>query len=351
MEQAREIKNFVRSTGVMCWFDKDSFIAGEVWDRSRQLALRKAEVVIVVCSAATTERNGIYQRELNEALQLSSDRRLGTVHIIPLRMEDCSLPPELSRLQYVDYFEPTWRRKVAGGLAKACGEAGEEVPLPLAVAAAEPDESNVLLRSISEECCGGTLEVDWFTYAIDGDYWDLVNGVIRARALGGLFEARRQLSEWWKPADSCWELHLTEFHRKGQLVSLMVASWSYFTGAAHPSHGVQSINILGEGAGIVPVADLFEGSNDGLKFITDFVNLDLRRQYLDAEDKPNMSQYAEENGWILFEHYNFNESGMQINLSSASCLLHVLGEHQVYAPWQIAGQFLAPTAKRILLGE
>lgn len=110
---AREIKSFIRSTGVACWFDKDDLVAGEDWDRARGLALREADVIVVLCAAQTTERNGVYQREINEALSLRNDRRLGVVYIIPVRIEEAPLPPELSRLQYVDYFEPSWRRKFA----------------------------------------------------------------------------------------------------------------------------------------------------------------------------------------------------------------------------------------------
>ncbi|HEX8470052.1 MAG TPA: toll/interleukin-1 receptor domain-containing protein [Brevundimonas sp.] len=351
VEIAREVKSFIRSTGVVCWFDKDDLVAGEDWDRARSLALREADVVVVLCAAQTTERNGVYQREINEALSLRNDRRLGLVYIIPLRIEDASLPPELSRLQYVDYFDPSWRRKCAASLARAVSEQNENVPPALQVAAAQPDEGGVVLREINEEIPQGTLSATWLSYALDGDYWDFVNGVIRARALGGLYQARRHLTEWWKPSGSDWELHISEHYRKGQLVSLTVGTSSYFSGAAHPNHGIQSINILGEAAGVVGAADLFDTSLDALKFLTDYVNLDLRRQYGRSGEEIDLTYYVETYGWEFFDQFNFNEAGMQLNFSSMSGLPHVLGYQEVYLPWQHAGHFLSPTAKRILLGS
>ena len=225
------------------------------------------------------------------------------------------------------------------------------MPLALQVAAAQPDEGGIIPREVSEDLPQGTLHATWHTYAMDGDYWDFVNGLIRARALGGLYEARRQLAEWWQPSGSDWELHVSEFYRKGQLVSLLVATSSYFSGAAHPNHGVQSINILGEGAGIVTATELFNPSGDALKFLIDYVNLDLRRQYGGSEEQIDITSYAETYGWELFDQFNFNEAGMQLNLSSMSGLPHVLGYQEVYLPWQHAGKFLAPAAKRILLGS
>lgn len=348
---AREIKSFIRSTGVACWFDKDDLVAGEDWDRARGLALREADVIVVLCAAQTTERNGVYQREINESLSLRNDKRLGVVYIIPVRIEDAPLPPELSRLQYVDYFEPSWRRKFAASLARAVSEQNEDVPPALQVAAAQPDEGGVVLREINEEIPQGTLSATWLSYALDGDYWDFVNGVIRARALGGLYEARRHLTEWWKPSGSDWELHVSEHYRKGQLVSLTVGTSSYFSGAAHPNHGLQSINILGEDAGIVLAADLFDTSSEALKFLTDYVNLDLRRQYGGSGDEIDLTYYADTYGWEFFDQFNFNEAGMQLNFSSMSGLPHVLGYQEVYLPWQHVGHFLAPIAKRILLGS
>ena len=347
---AREVAGFVRSVGIDCWFDKNSLIAGEEWDRSRRLALQDANVVLVLCNSVTTGRNGVYQREINEAIRLSADRRLGTIHILPLRLEDVSLPPELSRLQYVDHFDPNWRRKVAAGLDRACKEAGEAVPDRLMVAAAQPDEGGIIPCSKHEERPAGTIEADWIEYAIDGEYWDFVNGVIRSKALGGVYQARRQLDEWWQKSGSSWEIKMSEFHRKGELVSLTVGSFNYFAGAAHPSHGVATINMLGPQAGIMSAYDLFDGDAEALAFLTDYVNLDLRRQSAGTDEKFNISKYVESYGWDLYEHYGFNESGMQINLSSMSGLPHVLGYFDTYLPWQSVERFLAPVARRVLLG-
>ena len=347
---AREVAGFVRSVEINCWFDKHSLVAGEDWDRSRRLALQEANVVLALCSSATTGRNGVYQRELNEALKLSADRRLGTIHILPLRVEDVSLPPELSRLQYVDLFDPTWRRKVAEGLARACQEAGEAVPDRLTVAAAQPDEGGVISRSKHEERPAGTLHADWIEYAIDGEYWEFVNGIIRSKALGGFYQARRQLDEWWQKSGSSWEINVSEFHRKGELVSLTIGSYNYFARAAHPNHGIGTINVLGPQAGVMSAYDLFDGNADALAFLTEYVNLDVRRQSAGSGQELDISYYANSYSWELYEHYAFNEAGMQINLSSMSGLPHALGLFDVYLPWQSVGQFLAPVARRVLLG-
>ncbi len=339
---AREVATFIRSTGIDCWFDKDALVAGEDWDRARSLALRGADVVVILCASQTIGRNGVYQREINEALRAQDDRRLGVIYIIPIRIEDAPLPPELSRLQYVNYLDASWRRRFAVGLARAFRENGEALPAALEVASALPDEGGTLPHEVTEERPEGNLNVNWLTYLMDGEYWDFVNSVIRAKALGGLYEARRRFAERQGASGSDWELHVSEHYRKGQLVSLVVGHSSYFSGAAHPNHGVETINILGEDGGIITAQDLFTTSSRTLKFLTDYIKFDLRRQYGGTAEEVDLIHYVDTYGWKFFDHFSFNEAGMQLNFSSMSGLPHVLGYQAVYLPWQHAGEFGLP---------
>lgn len=146
-------------------------------------------------------------------------------------------------------------------------------------------------------------------------------------------------------------MSISEFHRRDKLVSLVIGTSSYFSRALHPNHGLFTINFLGEEAGIVGAQDLFEATGEGFSFLTDYVNLDLRRQYGSTGDKVDITSYAETYGWEFYEHFNFNEAGMRLNLSAASGLPHALGMHEVYIPWEHVGQLLAPVSRRILLGR
>jgi hypothetical protein len=282
---------------------------------------------------------------------LLDDKRVGTIYLLPIRLEDVALPPEIGWLHYLDKFHPNWRAKLATALKKAIEERNEVSPPKLDVAAAVSDQGGIIPRSISEERPEGALQVDWPHYSFEGDYWDFVNSEITSRALGGLFATRRRLAEWWQKSGSDWEFHISEFHRKGQLVSLIIARSEYFAGAAHPNHGIETLNIFGEDAGVMSVAELFDHAPAALSFLTDYVNLDLRRQFMGNGEQVDISHYAETYRWELYDHFNFNEAGMRLNLSSASGLPHVLGVLDVYLPWEHMGELLAPVARRILLGS
>ncbi|NVD44316.1 toll/interleukin-1 receptor domain-containing protein [Qipengyuania atrilutea] len=351
-ETAKEVRSFIRSVGLETWFDKDNLIGGDDWDRKRELGLADADLVVIICSTATTGRNGVYHREIAEALAHAKDRRLGTRYIIPLRLEDVPLPPELQRLQYIDHHAEFWRRELAIAFEAACRENNAAIPSSLKVAAAVPDEGGIRSLTLFDEREKGQVHTDWIEYEQEGEYWLYVNSVIRARALGHHYQARRFIDDresptgWSGGSDS--EIAISEFYRKDDLVSLSVGWADYYAGAAHPNHGLETINFFGDQAGIITVEELFDLDTRALYFLRDYVNLDIKRQALEGEEW-DVSQYVADYGWGIFKHFSFNEKGMVLNLSASSGLPHVLGYHDVYVPWEHIGQMLSPVARQILL--
>lgn len=349
-DDAREVAGFLKAVGVDRWFDKDSIAAGEDWDRTRKVALADADLVVVLCASQTISRDGVYQREINEALELARDRRPGGVFIIPLRLEKVDLPPELSRLQYVDKWEPAWRRKLAAGLVHASEGLSEPAAEPLRVAAAEPDEGGVLQRELHLEDGAGQIDATWIQYEASGDYWDYVNGLITARALGASYSARRQFAERDRSGSSYLEYGVSEFNRKGDLVSLVIGSSSFYAGAAHPNNLIETLNVMGPRAGTLTVAELFGHSSEGLGFLAEYTAADLRRQHVGTGQQAPDAWFPDgDAAWRPFEQFGFNEAGMIINLSAASGLPHVFGVLDVYIPWHQAEPFLTPVAKRVVL--
>lgn len=353
--EARQIRNFIRSVGLDSWFDKDNLVAGDDWDRERCIALASVDLVVILCADATMGRNGVYHREINEALAHAKDRRSGTRYIIPVRQADVELPPELKRLQYVDLHATNWERSLAIALRKAVEENGKTIPSALAVAAAEPDEGGVVAHKIVEARSNGHLHAEWITYDLSGDYWEYVNSVIRSQVLGELYQSRRHLDEWPKvdefPEGSSWEVTLSEYYRKDQLVSLTVGWFNYFVGSAHPNHGIKTINVFGEQAGIITVSELFDYDKDSLNFLGKYVDQEIVRQAISDKEIWSIERFVEELGWELFEQFSFNDQGMILNLSSGSGLPHAFGYLDVYVPWRRLEGHLSPVAKDILLAH
>jgi TIR domain len=85
LDLAWEVYDFVRTLGVQIWFDKESLIAGQNWDRERATAQKSADLIILICSSETINKSGVIQREIKDALDLLRDKPLSHIFLVSLR--------------------------------------------------------------------------------------------------------------------------------------------------------------------------------------------------------------------------------------------------------------------------
>jgi hypothetical protein len=84
LKVAREVYGFLTSVGVDVWFDKESLVAGQVWDRERKEAQKRADLTVLVCSRETVEREGVIQREVKDILDLLEEKPVGDIYLSSL---------------------------------------------------------------------------------------------------------------------------------------------------------------------------------------------------------------------------------------------------------------------------
>lgn len=350
LEDAKTVYRFVRSVDLECWWDKENLIGGQDWNRERRDAQAAADIIILICSEETTGRNGVIQREINEALDASRDRRPDQIYVVPLRTAAIDLPTEITRYQYIDIFQSGWRTKLAITLKKALEQRGLVASSKLKVAASTSVSGNKTDVLCEEKDDHGDRSVSFFRYDEEGEYWDYVNSEITSIAIGGYYESRRHMLDWGSAlGESYWELGITEFHRFGELISLVVGCSSYFSGAAHPNHAVTTMNIFGPHCGKICIRDLFEDSRKALTILKEYSEFDLKRQSIESSSEAvSILDYVETYEWHLFENFNVNERGMVIHFSAASGIPHALGVFDIYIPWEGVSSFLPSSVRTFL---
>ena len=72
LTQAREIYAFLVSLGLNVWFDKESLVAGQDWERESGKAQRNADLIVQICSVEVISKTGIIQREIRNTCSLSN---------------------------------------------------------------------------------------------------------------------------------------------------------------------------------------------------------------------------------------------------------------------------------------
>jgi hypothetical protein len=101
----RELHAQLKQDGFAPWLDSEDILPGEEWEAAIRHAVRSSHVVLVCLSQGSVSKAGFLQRELRFALQVAEEQPEGTIFIIPLRLEDCTVPEALSRWQWLNHFE------------------------------------------------------------------------------------------------------------------------------------------------------------------------------------------------------------------------------------------------------
>jgi hypothetical protein len=105
----------LNAAGARVWLDQIELVPGFPWDDSIENALKDAAQMLVVLTPSSVESPNV-KNEIHRAL------RNGKV-IIPVMYQDCSLPLNIERMQYVDF-----RSEYARGLARLLTHLGVEKP-------------------------------------------------------------------------------------------------------------------------------------------------------------------------------------------------------------------------------
>jgi hypothetical protein len=92
-------------SGIDPWLDEQKLLPGEDWDLEIRTAVKSSDVVLVFLSTDSINKEGYVQKEIRQALDVADEKPEGTIFIIPLRLEDCDVPPRLQRWQWLNLFE------------------------------------------------------------------------------------------------------------------------------------------------------------------------------------------------------------------------------------------------------
>jgi hypothetical protein len=86
------------------WLDEERLLPGQKWEDEIEITVSKSDAVIVFLSNRSVTKEGYVQKELKMALDIADEKPEGTIFIIPLRLEECVVPSQLKKWQWIDYF-------------------------------------------------------------------------------------------------------------------------------------------------------------------------------------------------------------------------------------------------------
>lgn len=103
-EAIRALYRALSYQGINVWFDEEKLLPGQHWQREIPEALYKSDVIIVCLSKSAITKEGYIQREIGYALDAAKEKPDGTIFLIPVKIEECDVPKQLSHLQWSNLF-------------------------------------------------------------------------------------------------------------------------------------------------------------------------------------------------------------------------------------------------------
>ncbi len=131
---AKKLYRAFEDTGFHAWLDKKRLMPGQNWPRAIESAIQTSDFFVPCFSARATTKRGSFHSELRYALFCASKVPLDEIFLVPVRLDDCVVPPRISKqIQYLDLF-PDWAAGVKRLIAtmKAQSECRKRKRLPQA---------------------------------------------------------------------------------------------------------------------------------------------------------------------------------------------------------------------------
>jgi formylglycine-generating enzyme required for sulfatase activity len=105
--QVREVYHRLRAIdGFEPWLDEEDLLPSQEWDYEIKRALKSSDFILIFLSRNSVAKRGYVQREMKLALDAWQELPEGTIHTIPVRIDDCDAPESFRRYHWANLFEP-----------------------------------------------------------------------------------------------------------------------------------------------------------------------------------------------------------------------------------------------------
>jgi len=105
IQMIRSIYRRLSDNGINVWFKEEFLLPGQNKKQQPEKAIRKSNIIIVCLSKAAINKKGLFQKEIKYALELANEQPEGSIFIIPVKLDDCNIPEQLSHLHELKYYE------------------------------------------------------------------------------------------------------------------------------------------------------------------------------------------------------------------------------------------------------
>jgi len=126
-EEVRGLYKRLTLDGFDAWLDEEDLLPGDEWQSEIPKAVRRSDVVIVCLSKQAIDKAGYVQKEIKFALDTADEQPEGATFLVPLKLEECTVPERLGRWQWVNYYDAHGYARLVEALHRRANKLGRTV--------------------------------------------------------------------------------------------------------------------------------------------------------------------------------------------------------------------------------
>ncbi|HEL4845749.1 MULTISPECIES: TIR domain-containing protein [Stenotrophomonas] len=316
----------LRQQGFSPWIDQ-LILPGQSWELEITRNFKSANAIIIFMSARSVTKRGFVQREAKDALELMRNKLHGDIFIIPVLLEDCEVPDQISdNYQHIDLnVEGAWDQVVA-----SLKLAAQQQSVDLADGATH-GPFKVFTEEVKEEWKGRPghdIEVSYprFESETHQDAARELSQLFAGRAARTLIHARQrpweQNPEFFEEGagnafNGRWD-HFSIELVNDEVLSLHYSVGWYGAGAAHPNTHFESYNFYINGrVTTMELSALFTDSDEALKRISAACIQQLSKEYwertAELPEQSDIESFRSGAGeeWENFQVFTISRNGLR----------------------------------------
>ncbi len=109
--QVEGIYQKLQDVGLHPWMESKDILGGEVRETVIRQTIRKSDFLLVFLTDHAVNQAGPFHKAVKQALEVWQEKPDGHIYLIPVRLEDCTIPESLHPFQAIDMFEDDgWER-------------------------------------------------------------------------------------------------------------------------------------------------------------------------------------------------------------------------------------------------
>ena len=90
------------------WLDQKKLLPGQNWPRAIEAAIESSDFFLACFSSRSVRKRGGFQSEVRYALDCARQLPLDEIYIVPVRLDECTVPRAIQhQFQYIDLY-PDW---------------------------------------------------------------------------------------------------------------------------------------------------------------------------------------------------------------------------------------------------